>query len=64
MRTCSCGIGGNSSIPKPVEENDYAEIEKAFNPIKKKGKRYTNFELFLIVVIIGIIFSMVKDMKC
>lgn len=65
MSTCSCGVGGNSSIPKPVEEKKYANVEQAFNPImKSKGKRYTNFELFLIVVIVGILFLMLKDMKC
>ena len=32
--------------------------------MKNKGKRYTNFELFLIIVIVGILFLMLKDMKC
>lgn len=65
MSTCSCGVGGSSSIRKPVEETKYANVEQAFNPImKSKGKRYTNFELFLIVVIVGILFLMLKDMKC
>ncbi len=66
MSTCSCGVGGNSSIPKPSEEKSYAPVEKAFDSIlsNKKTKNYTNFELFLIIVIIGILYMLIKDMKC
>ena len=28
MSTCSCGVGGNSSIPKPVEEKSMQMLNK------------------------------------
>ena len=66
MSTCSCGVGGNSSIPKPSEEKKYATVEKAFDPIiiNNKSRKFTPFELFLIIVILGIIYMLVKDVKC
>lgn len=65
MSSCSCGLGGNSSIPKPKEEKIYANIETAFEPSRiNKKKTFKNLEIFLILVIIVIIFMLIKDMKC
>ena len=65
MSSCSCGIGGNN-IPKPVEGKKYASVNEAYDTIRDKiyRKKYTNFELFLVVVIIFILFSLIKDYKC
>lgn len=66
MSTCSCGVGGNSSIPKPTEEKKYATVEKAFEPImiNHRPRKFTTFEVFLIVVILVILYMLVKDVKC
>jgi hypothetical protein len=66
MSTCSCGVGGNSSIPKPREQKKYATVEKAFDPImiNQRTRKFTKAEIFLIIVILGILYMLVKDIKC
>ena len=65
MSTCSCGVGGNN-IPKPLEEKKYASVNEAYDTIKSKinKKKYTNFAFFLVLVIIFILCSLIKDYKC
>tara|TARA_Y100000996_G_scaffold239398_1_gene188222 strand:- start:4464 stop:4667 length:204 start_codon:yes stop_codon:yes gene_type:complete len=64
--TCNCGIN-KPTIPKPVEEGNYASVKTAYDTLKttmNKNKKFTTFEYFLIVVIILIMFTMIKDYKC
>ena len=64
MSQCSCGI---NSPPKPIEEEEYASIDTAYDTLKENfstKKKYSTFEYFLIIVIIIIVYHLIKDLKC
>ena len=65
MSSCSCGAKGN--IPKPMEKEKYASVTTAYDTIKKpfsNKKKFSDFEIFLIILIFIILFKMIKDYKC
>jgi len=65
MSSCNCGIN-KPSIPKPSEEGKYAPISSAYDTLKvgmKNGKKLSTMEYVLLIVIIIILFTLVKDYK-
>ena len=65
MSSCNCGIN-KPSIPKPSEEKKYAPLSRAYDTLKvgmKKDKKVSTIEYFLMVVIIVILFTLLKDYK-
>jgi hypothetical protein len=65
MSSCNCGIN-KPGIPKPSEENKYAPLSRAYDTLKvgmKKDKKVSTMEYFLMVVIIVILFTLLKDYK-
>jgi hypothetical protein len=65
MSSCSCGAKGN--IPKPMEKKKYASVTTAYDTIKKpfsNKKKFSSFEIFLIIVIFFILFKMINNYKC
>ena len=65
MSSCNCGLT-KPSIPKPSEEGKYAPLSSAYDTLKvtmKKDKKLSTLEYFLIIVIIMIIFTLMKDYK-
>ena len=65
MSSCNCGIN-NPSIPKPSEKGKYAPISSAYDTLKvgmNNGKKLSTMEYFLIIVIIIILFTLLKDYK-
>lgn len=62
MSTCSCGI----TPPKALEKDEYATVETAYDTLRvsqKKGKKFTTFEYFLIILLLLILFGLIKDIK-
>ena len=59
--TCSCGI----DKPKPLEEKKYASVETAYDTISKsfRKKKISNFEYFLIILLIILTFSLLREYK-
>ena len=59
--TCSCGI----DKPKPLEEKKYASVETAYDTMSKSfgKKKITNFEYFLIILLIILTFSLLREYK-
>ena len=61
MSTCNCGI----DKPKPLEGKKYASVETAYdtmsNPFQKK--KISNFEYFLIILLIFLSFTLLREYK-
>lgn len=63
MSSCSCK--GKNNIPKPNQEKiTAAPYKSAFDTtLKKDNKKFNSFEIFLLLIIFIIVFTLVKDMK-
>jgi hypothetical protein len=61
MSTCNCGI----DKPKPLEGKKYADVETAYDTMSKsfQKKKISNFEFFLIIILILLSFILLREYK-
>jgi hypothetical protein len=65
MSSCNCGLN-NSGIPKPSEGKRYAPLSGAYDTLNvsmNKNRKVSTMEYFLMIIIIIILFTLVKDYK-
>ena len=63
MSSCNCGLN-QSGIPKPSEEKRYTPLSGAYDTLKvSMNRKVSTMEYFLMIIIIMILFTLIKDYK-